>query len=325
MLNKKIKGDTVPVIDISSLFSNKKSETDNLARSIAAACNSIGFFYIINHGVSHTIFDNVFSECRALFNMSAQEKELINIHKSKHMRGYFSFGADKSDGIHGDIKEGFDMASDIPLDDPYVKAGLAFYGPNVWPANLPNFKRVTTEYYTSMLQVGRLLLRSFARGLGVEDNFFDDKFRKPMAQMRLLRYPQTPNPNSKQIGAGEHTDFGWITMIAQDEIGGLEVLNKQGEWIDIPPVPSSLVVNIGDLMARWTNDQYTATFHRVINKSSRDRYSIAFFMDPDYHANVECLPSCKSKNRPAKYDPIIAGDYMNKRFYETTTFRDYQK
>lgn len=182
-----------------------------------------------------------------------------------------------------------------------------------------------TEYYTNMLQLGGLLLKSFARGVGVNDHFFDEKFRKPMAQMRLLRYPPTPNLNNKQIGAGEHTDFGWITMIAQDKVGGLEVLNKQGEWVDVPAIPLSLVVNIGDLMSRWTNDQYEATFHRVINRNKKERYSIAFFMDPDYHARVECLGSCMSETRPAKYPPIVAGEYMNKRFYETTTFREHKK
>lgn len=313
---------SIPTIDISPLFGDSKSGIDEVTKAVADACRSIGFFYIVNHSVPQALCDKVFSETQALFGLPSGVKESMDIQKSAHMRGYFSFGADKSDGIHGDIKEGFDLAADLPLDDPYVKAGLTFYGPNVWPQSLPDFKAVITEYHNSMLRVGRTLLKAFARGLGVPESFFEEKFRKPMAQLRLLRYPPSSRPGETQIGAGEHTDFGWITMIAQDETGGLEVLNRENQWVGVPPLPSSFVVNIGDLMSRWTNDVYTATFHRVTNRNTRDRYSVAFFMDPDYYVNVECLDTCVSESRPAKYAPIVVGDYMNRRFYETTTFRD---
>lgn len=317
--------DSIPIIDISPLLGGSASGIDKVAKDIAQACRSIGFFYILNHGIPQALCTQVFAQSRAFFEQPTEVKEALDIKKSAHMRGYFSNGADKSDGIHDDFKEGFDLAADLPLDDPYVKAGLTFYGPNVWPAGSPDFKAVMTEYYRRMLELGRVLLSAFARGLGVQENFFDDKFRKPMAQIRMLRYPPNLNKTETQIGAGEHTDFGWITMIVQDEIGGLEVLDSEGRWIDVPPIPGSFVVNVGDLMSRWTNDLYTATLHRVTNRNTRDRYSVAFFMDPDYYGKIECLDTCVSDSQPARYAPIIVGDYMNRRFHETTTFREGQQ
>lgn len=321
MSNAEKPASIIPIIDVGAIFGRDAGAIQSLVDEIAKACRSIGFFYIVNHGIEADLYERAFAASRSLFQLPLADKIALDITKSPHMRGYFGFGGDKSDGVHDDIKEGFDMAMDLPLDDPYVKEGLTFYGPNVWPPSLPQFKEVMTEYHRRHLHVGRALLRLFARGLGVHDEFFDNKFVKPMAQFRTLRYPPSHNPRAPEIGAGEHTDFGWITMIAQDDAGGLEIQDRHGIWGQVPYVPGSLVVNVGDLMSMWTNDTYTATMHRVINRGIRDRYSIAFFMDPDYHVVVECLDSCISQGRPAKYPPIVVGDYMNRRFYETTAFR----
>jgi isopenicillin N synthase-like dioxygenase len=313
----------VPIIDVGALFGGDEQSVQALVDDIARACKKIGFFYIRNHGIEDAFYEQAFAVSKALFALPQHEKEELDIQLSPYMRGYFSHGADKSDGINDDIKEGFDMATDLPVSDPYVVKKLPFYGPNVWPRSLPEFKTVMTEYHRRHLELGRALLRMFARGLHVPETFFDDKFVKPMAQLRTLRYPVSADRAVELNGAGEHTDFGWITMIAQQPgTGGLEVKDVHGNWVGVPVIPSTLVVNIGDLMQMWTNDAYTATFHRVINRSAVARHSIAFFMDPDYFVEIECLSSCTSADRPAKYPPIMVGDYMNKRFYETTTFRE---
>lgn len=314
----------VPIIDVGAMLGGSDALIQELAQEIAEACRSIGFFYILNHGIEAGLYERAFAASRALFQLPLEDKLALDITRSPHMRGYFGFGGDKSDGVRDDIKEGYDMAMDLPLNDPYVKEGLTFYGPNVWPPSLPQFKEVMTEYHQRHLQLGRALLRLFARGLGVHDEFFDSKFVKPMAQLRTLRYPASADPKAPENGAGEHTDFGWITMIAQDDASGLEIQDRHGTWREVPYVPCSLVVNVGDLMSMWTNDMYTATLHRVVNRGIRDRYSMAFFMDPDYHVTVECLDSCTSQTRPAKYPPIVVGDYMNRRFHETTAFRPPQ-
>lgn len=313
---------SVPIIDVGALRGNDRAALNALAEEIAEACRTIGFFYVVNTGVDPTLRDRVMKQVAALFDLPAEEKWEMDIQKSKYMRGYFSFGADKSDGINGDIKEGFDMALDLPASDPYVQQGLPFYGPNTWPRSLPAFKTTLNEYYSTMIALGGGLLRAFSIGLGVDEHYFTERFVKPIAQIRLLRYPEPEASDQLRIGAGEHTDFGWLTMIMQDETGGLQVQNTAGEWIDVPYIPQSFVVNVGDLMSRWTNDLYPATMHRVINRADRPRYSVAFFMDPDYHAMVECLPTCMSDTRPARYPAIVAGEYMDRRFLETTTFRD---
>jgi len=209
---------------------------------------------------------------------------------------------------------------------PEAVAGLPFYGPNVWPESQPEFKEVMSCYHKVHLDLGRSLLRMFARGLNVSEQFFDDKFIKPMAQLRALRYPPSTGSGNELNGAGEHTDFGWITMIAQEPgTCGLEVKDIYGKWIKVPYVPSTLFVNIGDLMQMWTNDHYKATYHRILNRGAKERHSIAFFMDPDYYAKIQCLETCTSNENPARYDPFIVGDYMNRRFYETTTFRESEE
>jgi isopenicillin N synthase-like dioxygenase len=312
---------SVPLIDVSALQYGGEEAINSTAGAISSACRSIGFFYIIGHGISPVICNEVIGQARDIFDLPLTSKLDIDIQRSKYMRDYFGHGADKSDGINDDIKEGYDMALDLSSDDPYVKAGLPFYGPNAWPDDLPDFKPVMNGYYDSMVILGRRLLRAFAIGLNIQENYFDSHFQKPIAQIRLLRYPPALANQAPPNGAGEHTDFGWLTMILQDEVGGLEVKNKEGVWMDVPPMPGAFVVNVGDLMQRWTNDRYPATLHRVINRAGRERYSVAFFMDPDYHAEVACLSTCVSKATPAKYEPIIVGDYMDHRFLETTTFR----
>lgn len=312
---------SIPLIDVSALESGTEAEVRATAAEISSACKSIGFFYAANHGIDPSLCEAVLNQAKALFDLLIDEKLSIDIQKSKYMRGYFGHGADKSDGINDDVKEGYDMALDLPVDDPYVQAGLPFYGPNAWPSGLTEFKSVMNGYHAAMVGLGRRLLRSFAIALDVEETYFNSHFQKPIAQIRLLRYPPAPPHHLPLNGAGEHTDFGWLTMILQDKTGGLEVLDRDGRWIDALPIPGTFVVNVGDLMQRWTNDRYIATFHRVMNRARHERYSAAFFMDPDYHAEVACLPTCVSASSPARYEPITVGDYMDRRFLETTTFR----
>ena len=314
---------SIPIIDVGSLTQGTDI-SPHLVKAIDTACREVGFFTVVNHGVDETLISTVFSHIESFFDLPIQAKEKIEIHKSAYMRGYFSEGADKSDGILGDVKEGFDMATDLPLDDAFVKAKLPFYGPNVWPEELPDFKLAMTEYHSQMLAFGKKLLNVFALALNMPIDYFDDKFKKPMAQLRVLRYPSTKYTHGEPMGAGEHTDFGWITMISENDTGGLEVQSADGAWIKVKPIPNAFVVNVGDLMSRWTNDRYKATLHRVINTSGKLRHSAAFFMDPDYTAKVECLPSCCADDSPAKYGAIVAGEYMDQRFLETTTFRELE-
>jgi len=191
-----------------------------------------------------------------------------------------------------------------------VAAGTPLHGPNLWP-DLPGWRAVMEAYYAEMEALGRMLLQAFAVALGMGETFFDDWLEAPMTTLGPLHYPpQTGHITEAQIGAGAHTDYGCLTMLAQDDAGGLQVRNAAGLWIDAPPVPGSFVVNIGDMMERWTNGVFTSTLHRVINISGRERFSLPFFFDPDFSAPVECLETCLAPGATPKYPPTTAGKHL---------------
>jgi isopenicillin N synthase-like dioxygenase len=171
-------------------------------------------------------------------------------------------------------------------------------------------------YFDACAALGLRIHRAFARDLGLPLGFFDDKFDRPMATLRLLRYPAAPNQSDADVGAGVHTDYGNITLLATDDVGGLQARRRDGRWIDAPPLTGAFVVNIGDCLMRWTNDIYVSTPHRVINTSPRERYSIAFFFDPNPDAEVAAIPSYLTEGAP-KYPPILAADYLKQRLDAT--------
>jgi isopenicillin N synthase-like dioxygenase len=182
-------------------------------------------------------------------------------------------------------------------------------------------------YFDAVWALGRRLHRGIALDLGVRPDFFDDKFDAPMAILRLLHYPPQPaNAGAAEIGAGEHTDYGSITLLMTDEVGGLEVKRRdasseEGGWIAAPHIPGAFICNVGDCLMRWTNDVYVSTPHRVVNRGGRERYSVAFFLDPNPDAEVACLPTCVSATQPARYPPIVGADYLRSRLDATYTFR----
>jgi isopenicillin N synthase-like dioxygenase len=257
----------IPIIDVAGLQGDHNA-FKRVAKEIHEACVEVGFFYVKNHSVPHKLTDRTFQQLGKFFDLRKTEKEEVHIEKSMYMRGYFSAGSDKSDGILGDKKEGYDMARDLPITHPYVSSKIPFYGPNAWPKNPPDFRETMIEYHQSLLDFGLEMLQAFAVSLNMPKSFFDDKFLEPMAQMRLLRYPKQAGEFSTGIGAGEHTDFGWITLIAQDNHRALQILTKGNEWIYVEPIPDTFVVNVGDLMSIWTNDLYPATMHRVVNENN---------------------------------------------------------
>ncbi len=210
------------------------------------------------------------------------------------------------------MKEAFNVGLELAPDDPELMAGNPFRARNAWP-NLPNFRETLLAYYAACAALGARLHRAFAQDLGLRPDFFADKFDSPMATLRLLRYPAPPQDSSLRIGAGAHTDYGNLTLLATDDVGGLEVRTRAGQWTAAPVVPGAFVVNIGDCLMRWTNDVYVSTPHRVVNRSAKERYSIAFFYDPNPDAMVETIPACVPQGELRRYPPILAADYLKQR------------
>ncbi|MCH9019524.1 MAG: isopenicillin N synthase family oxygenase [Proteobacteria bacterium] len=317
--------DSIPVVDLGPFLNGGAEGKAGVARAIGDACQGIGFFYLTNHGVPQGLIDALFSQSRRFFALPHAEKMRVSMEGSPNHRGYYPIGGENVDPEHTfDIKEGFDIALELPPDDPDVVAGKPLHGPNQWPRDLPGFRDTLSEYYDTLCGLGRTLCRAFAISLDLPEDFFDAKVARPLTQLRLLRYPPH-RERQGEMGAGAHTDYGCVSILAQEGIGGLEVRNSAGEWRAVPPIPGSLVCNVGDMMARWTNDRFAATVHRVVNVSGRDRYSAVVFFDPDYDVEIACLESCQGPDDPPKYPPTTSGEYLLSRFNATYAYREGMK
>ena len=309
--------DAIPVIDIAGLFADSASARRSCGAAIGTACREVGFFYAVNHGIAPARIDEVFAMTKRFFAQPLAEKMVVALTRSPFMRGYFPLEGEVLDPALGaDWKEGFDLSLDLPLDDPAVVAKKPLHGPNQWPANLPGFRRVVQAYYDDLVGLGRAVSRGFALSLDLPEDFFVRRMARPTAILRLLHYP--PNPDAAklseaQLGCGVHSDYGYLTMLALDGVGGLQVQNRAGKWIDATPIRGAYVCNIGDMMAQWTNDRFAATNHRVVSPQGRERYSIPFFFHPDFDTEVACLPSCQSENDPPRYPPTTTGAHILQR------------
>lgn len=327
--------DAIPIVDLGPFRGRDAAARRAVALDLGRAAHDIGFVYIVNHGVPASLIERTFAEAKRFFDLPLEQKLSISIKKSPCHRGYFAEGEENLDPGKqveaGDFKEGIKIGRDLPPDHPDVRAGLPLHGPNQWPKDIPGldcarWRATMEEYYRTMVGLGRELMRAFALALELDERFFDDKLTAPMATAGPLHYrPQYGQITEKRLGAGAHTDFGCLTMLAQDETGGLQVRNAAGKWIAAPVIPGSFVVNIGDMLARWTNDLFASTQHRVINTSGRDRYSIPFFFDPNFEAEVACLPTCVSAERPARYPPTTGGQHLIDMINATFEYRGKAK
>ena len=307
----------LPVIDMAPFLDG--SDRQGVADRIGAACREVGFLYLTNHGIPATLIDAAMAQARRFFALPEDRKMALDIAKSPAHRGYFPFFAENNDPKNNrDLKEGFDLAHHLPPDDPRVLAGKPLHGPNVWPDDLPGFQETIEAYHAALRVLAGQMMEAFALSLHLPQDHFAPLLDDAMGALRLLHYPpQPPLEDDRVVGTGSHTDYGCLTILAQDPVGGLQVQNAAGNWVAAPPMPGAFVVNIGDQMARWTNDVFAATHHRVINTSGRERYSMPFFFEPNYDAVIRCLETCKSPEHPAKYADVVAGEYLLSRFNDT--------
>jgi isopenicillin N synthase-like dioxygenase len=315
LVGERVPLDEIPIIDFGPFLSGDAAARKAVALKIGEACRNIGFFYLTGHGVPAAMPAAVFREAKRFFALPAEQKQKIAIEKSACHRGYFALGGENLDPAKqreaGDFKEGLKIGRDLSPEHPLVKAGTPLHGPNQWPGDLPGWKETMQGYYDALVKLGREIMHAFALALELPENHFDRWLTGPMATLGPLHYPpQLGRITSARIGAGAHTDFGCLTILAQDPVGGLQVRNSAGSWIDAPYVEGSFVVNIGDMMERWTNGVFSSTQHRVINTSGRDRYSLPFFFDPVFEADLTCLETCQGPGNPPKYPPTTGGQYL---------------
>ena len=309
----------VPVIDLQPLRDGTSAGLAEVARQIGAAARDIGFFAVSNHGVPDAVVADLFAAAHAFFALPDAVKAETPIERSPHYLGYARMALEKLDPKRpGDAKESFNMGRERPAGDPELLAGTQFVGANQWPRLPAGFRPALLSYFACLAALGALLNRAVAVDLGMDPDFFAGAYDRSLSALRVLHYPPHPGAfDGTQYGAGPHTDYGGLTLLAQDEAGGLDVRRRDGEWIAVEPIPGTFVCNIGDALMRWTNDIYVSNAHRVVNRSGRERYSAAFFCEPNPDAVIACIPSCVAPGSAPAYAPIRFADYLRSRLEPT--------
>ncbi|KAL4974713.1 hypothetical protein BDW66DRAFT_167573 [Aspergillus desertorum] len=320
--------DSIPVIDLSTLNSPHFRERQKLAACVKNACIEVGFFYIKNHGISGELIDRAFEAARRFFALGKEQKLECYLANSKNFRGYSPLYGEKPSNpelerpAQGALAEAFDIGYELAGDirkspdgrPPQDEYGL--HGENQWPDErvLPGFREVYLEYFSQVLELARKLIRILALALDQEEDFFNSAVEYPGVASRMLHYPPQPVEGQEFPGQAAHTDWECFTILAQDRVPALQVLNNQGHWVAAPPIEGTLVVNIADCLAAWSNYQFKSTIHRVINLTGEERYSIPFFFGVDYNTPILALGKMDpDRNLPCR-EPFTAGEYIHRKF-----------
>jgi isopenicillin N synthase-like dioxygenase len=307
------------VVDVGCLWRDAShGELSRLGAQVFDACRSMGFFYIANHGVPSELIADAFAANRRFHALPIEEKLAIKL--NRWHRGYQALGGSTlvssarfAPARHPNQLESFFLRHEVDSADPGFMV-QPLQGPNQWPDD-PSFRDAVSHYDSAMRDAGMRLLKIFSTAIGERADFFAKKFAPPATALRLIHYPPAPVERPDDLyGAHPHTDYGFLTILAQDEVGGLEVRQSDGGWMPVPFVKDSFVVNVGDILARWTNDGFNSTPHRVINRSpDKDRYSIGYFFDPSLDTEISTLPRFRQSAAGEKYAAVRYADYFNGR------------
>ncbi len=277
---------------MSPLHGDDAAARRGVADALTAACEDAGFFQVTGHGIGEEVVDALIRESANFFALPEGEKANIGmIHGGAAWRGWFPLGGELTSG-QPDGKEGLYLGEELPADDPRVIAGWPLHGANLWPDATPGLRPAVEAYMAGCLRAAGALMEGLSLALGLEAEHFARAYlARPTQLFRIFRYPPT-TPGG--WGVGEHTDYGLLTLLAQDNVGGLEVKSRGG-WISAPPVPGALVCNIGDMLERLTGGRFVSTPHRVVNRSGRERLSFPYFYDPDFTARMTPIPAAAAR------------------------------
>ena len=323
--------ESVPIIDFSPALTGRIDGLARVAADVQSACETIGFFYIVNHPIAEELVERVFKEATHFFALPEATKRRVSMEQSQHYRGYIPFNtqlyAEHQRGKGGtgfqlhlddqqhyerppDTSESFQIHRELLPDDADVLAGKPLHGPNQWPEECPLMRSTLLEYYDAAATFAYLVLEVFALGLGLDRKFFHPYYRKPLMQLRLMHYPNHEPGENVPFGVRPRSDAGAFSMLLQDEVGGLEIRDKAGRWVAVTPIKQAFVVNIGDTMKLWTNNRFQSTRHRVINIGTHSRYSIPFFANPDFDAIIKPITTCVDDAHPPVSDVLHCGESM---------------
>lgn len=338
----------IPTIDISPFATGRElpnPQAQSVAAVIDATLREVGFLKVVGHGVAPDVKARFFDAMREFFALPAADKERLAIGNSHAHRGYVGFGTETLAGATaraadiaaggtidrsaegaaaaGDLKETLDTGNEDPPDHPEVLAGTPTFGPNQLP-DLPGWRDAYGAYRAAGIEAVLRMSRGLSMALDQDPFWLESQPGETMYQLRMIHYPPLDRvtPAAGQLGCGAHTDYGSLTVLADDGVGGLQVQQRSGEWVDVTIGADELVVNLGDLMAIWTNDRWISNPHRVVNPAGVDRYSSPLFVTPPYHLRIEPLPSCIEPGDRAHYDAQVSGPYLLARFDGTHSYRN---
>jgi isopenicillin N synthase-like dioxygenase len=302
----------IPLIDVAGHLAGDAESSRTAAAQLRSAFENVGFYYMAGHGVSQSLIDRTY-EAAARFHAQPIAKKLA-LKVNEHNIGYLpiSDAASPQAAAQGrklSQNEAYFLRRERAPDDPSVIANRRFHGLNQWPNDPPGFRETALEYMRTLEAFCRRLVPLYAAALDLPADFFDACFAQPHMILRMSRYPVIGGEDETIESRVPHTDSGFMTLLPPNGVPGLSIQLPSGRWVDAPGIDGAFVVNGGDILHRWTNERFLSTPHRVRNVSGRVRYAIPFFCDPDHDTIIECLPSCRSAENPAKYPPIRFGDY----------------
>jgi len=307
----------IPSVNLADFLSGNPDSKNSFVDKLGKAYEEIGFVALKNHGLSDQLASNLYEQVQAFFNLPEEVKKQYEIRGLAGQRGYTSFGKEHAKGRNmGDLKEFWHFGQYVEDNDPIKEE----YHDNVWVEELSDFNMVGKKAYQTLENTGKHILRAIALYLGLEETYFDDKIHNGNSILRPIHYPPITEEPEGAVRAAEHEDINLITLLMGASADGLEVLNKQNEWVSVTALPEQIIINVGDMLQRLTNDKLRSTTHRVVNppkeKWGDSRFSIPFFLHPRSDMSLNCLPQCIDEDHPKKYPDITAGQYLEERLKE---------
>jgi len=319
---KAVSADTIPVVDCAAL--RDQSDANTVAKALHHASQGLGFIYIRNHGIDKAVISQARTDAYQFFHADDQQKNTVAVSASH--RGWLARGgARMHDDAKADLKESYLWGSQDSQGHTLTDHPLR--GENQWPDFVPTMQDSAMAFFTQAHELAHDLMRGFALGLGLAPEFFIRSSDRPLSRASFVYYPQQPaSLGSDQFGVAPHTDFGVLTVLCQDDVGGLQIRNRNGDWIHAPPIQDTLVVNVADLLHRWTGGAYPSTEHRVVNESGRERLSLVLAYDPNPETIIDARDVCgDNSEHQSLEEPITCGDYLLWRFEKAFAYRSDSK
>jgi isopenicillin N synthase-like dioxygenase len=300
--------DEIPILDLGPLLAGEPGAVERLAGELRYACTEVGFYYVKNHGIPQAVIDRGFAESARFHALPLDEKLKLKV--NRHKIGYIEMASavtrhtNVSTDKRPNLYAAYCVRRDLEADDPDVLAGKPFCGPNQWPSDLPGFREGIMGFFAGLQGLGETLLPLYAAALDLPRDYFQAAFEKPLINFQLNYYPHQESFDGSQFGVAPHTDLGFMTILAQAQVPGLEIGTRDGRWVVAPVLPGHFLINTGDMLRRWTNDLFLSTPHRVINTSRQERYSVPFFYNPNPDTMISALPTCVTADHPALHEPM---------------------